>query len=65
MTRHRASLATLLRAVQWELDTAAFEIGGGRYTTTRCHALAESLETVAHALREPRDDSPAPTPGAR
>ncbi|MEV0088353.1 hypothetical protein [Saccharopolyspora sp. NPDC050642] len=46
-----AQLAVLARAAQWELDAAAFEIGGGRYTEHQRHQLANQLAALVEALR--------------
>lgn len=53
-----AELAVLVRAAQWELDEAAFELGGGRYPEERRKILADQLVELANALRlAPRRDS--------
>lgn len=51
MTSQARSLAVLLRAVQWELDNAAFEIGVGRYSEEERKKLANRLNQVAATLR--------------
>ncbi|MGI8309412.1 hypothetical protein [Saccharopolyspora hattusasensis] len=51
MTSGRVALAVLLRAAQWELDKAAFELGAGRYTKDERHRLADQLVELASVLR--------------
>jgi hypothetical protein len=51
MSSDDRALAVLLRATQWELDEAAFELGGGRYTREQRHVLAERLTALATRLR--------------
>ncbi|MGW1678558.1 hypothetical protein [Saccharopolyspora sp. NPDC002376] len=51
MASQACSLAVLLRAVQWELDEAAFEIGGGRYSEEQRATLADRLDQLATVLR--------------
>ncbi|PKW14419.1 hypothetical protein A8926_2032 [Saccharopolyspora spinosa] len=46
-----AQLAVLARETQWELDEAAFELGGGRYTSDQRRKLADRLFGLAEALR--------------
>lgn len=49
--RSDSQLAVLARSVQWELDEAAFELGGGRYTHEQRQQLASQLVTLAEELR--------------
>lgn len=49
--RSDARLALLARSAQWELDEAAFEIGGGRYTPEQRQRLAGQLIALAEELR--------------
>ncbi|GGI92378.1 hypothetical protein GCM10011581_31920 [Saccharopolyspora subtropica] len=46
-----SGLAAQARAVQWALDEAAFELGGGRYSAEQRRQLAEQLVALASALR--------------
>lgn len=55
MTQPNPMLATLLRGAQWRLDTAAFEIGAGRYSRENCVALADGLAELAALLRRHAD----------
>lgn len=50
-----ARLAVLARSVQWELDEAAFELGGGRYTYQQRRRLAEQLRVLAGELTSDDD----------
>ncbi|WP_188991235.1 hypothetical protein [Saccharopolyspora thermophila] len=47
-----------LRATQWELDEAAFELGGGRYTREQRYLLADRLTTLAAKLRAEEEGQP-------
>ncbi|MGI8310183.1 hypothetical protein [Saccharopolyspora hattusasensis] len=49
-------LAVLARSTQWELDEAAFELGGGRYTREQRHELADRLTALASELRADADE---------
>lgn len=51
MTTRETQLAILLRAAQWHLDEAAFNVGSGNYSHDEYIALADALHTLAHALR--------------
>lgn len=57
--RVEAQLAVLLRALQWELDSAAFDLGGGRYTPEQCQQLADRLAELEEVLRRPGLCAPA------
>lgn len=46
-----SELAAQARTVQWALDDAAFELGGGRYSPEQRNRLAEQLDKLASALR--------------
>lgn len=46
----------MARAMQWRLDEAAFELGGGRYTQHQRDELAADLMSLAEVLRS--DDAP-------
>lgn len=52
MTRRTEALAVLVCSVQWELEEAAYEIGGGRYTAERRHRLAGRLMELVEALQD-------------
>lgn len=54
-----AQLAVLLRKAEWMLDDAAFEVGGGRFSTADREALAAALDELASALRERRAEAVA------
>ena len=45
------ALAVLLRTMQWTLDEAAYEVGGGRYTASQRRDLAARLTDLASELR--------------
>jgi hypothetical protein len=49
------ALAVFVRLIQWELDEAAFEIGGGRYTAEQRERLAERLARLASMLKSPNE----------
>ncbi|WP_093422676.1 hypothetical protein [Saccharopolyspora flava] len=50
MSRREVALAVVLRRMQWMLDEAAFDLGGGRFTCADCRELSESLREVAVVL---------------
>lgn len=52
-----ARLAFVLRNMQWELDHAAFEAGGGRLTSSQRAELACRLMLLAQLLQA-SDDPP-------
>lgn len=52
-----AQLAVLLRKAEWMLDDAAYEVGGGRFSTADREALAAALDELAGALRECRAET--------
>jgi hypothetical protein len=49
--RSDSRFAVLARSVQWELDEAAFELGGGRYTREQRQQLAGQLVALTAELR--------------
>lgn len=51
MIRQAQALAVLMRSARWELDEAAFEVGGGRYTAQQRLTLANQLEELVRVLR--------------
>lgn len=51
MSQRTAALAVLVRSVQWELEEAAYEIGGGRYSEQQRLCLAVQLDALARTLR--------------
>lgn len=48
-----AQLAVLLREVQWEIDSMAFDLPAGRGTPERRALLADVLVKLADVLRPP------------
>ncbi|MEY8040568.1 hypothetical protein AB8O55_14275 [Saccharopolyspora cebuensis] len=52
MRQHKAALAVRLHEMQWELDEAAYEVGGGRFTADQRFALADKLRALAEELGE-------------
>lgn len=46
----------MARTMQWRLDEAAFELGGGRYTQQQREELAAELVGLAEVLRA--DEAP-------
>ncbi|MBE9374806.1 hypothetical protein IQ251_10155 [Saccharopolyspora sp. HNM0983] len=54
----QTALAVLLRAMQWELDHAAFEVGGGRLSGEERLRLAERLRHTANHLQDAITVSP-------
>lgn len=61
MTQADRTLAALMRAAQWRLDEAAFELGAGRYDNDQCATLAHALTRLAEALRQHRTTRPQGT----
>ncbi|MEY8039164.1 hypothetical protein AB8O55_07120 [Saccharopolyspora cebuensis] len=51
MSEQSVALAVLVRSMQWELEEAAYKIGGSRYSEQQRRHLADQLDALAHALR--------------